>query len=149
MRHLSDANPWIAMAVEIHPHHDAARRWMDRLGHRDQVVFNRATQTSFLRLLTQPIAPSYVPVSESRAWKLYERLLADDRVLWMPEPKGIEPLWRELSESSRPAPKLWMDAYLAAFAISGDCRLVTFDRGFRKFQAKGLDLLLLSESEYE
>jgi toxin-antitoxin system PIN domain toxin len=144
MKHLSDANPWLAMTVEIHPHHAAARHWMDELPDGDQALFNRATQTSFLRLLTQPIAPGYRPVTQSRAWKLYEKLLEDDRVLWVPEPEGIDTLWQQLSENSRPSPKLWMDAYLAAFAISEGCRMVTFDRGFKQFGPQGLDLLLLS-----
>ena len=145
MKHLCDANPWLAMTVEIHPHHDSARRWMDELPDGDEAVFNRATQTSFLRLLTQPIASGYKPIPQSRAWKLSERLLGDDRIVWMPEPDGINDLWRQLSENPRPSPKLWMDAYLAAFAISAGCRMVTFDRAFKQFESKGLDLLLLSD----
>ena len=31
------------------------------------------------------------------------------------------------------SPKLWMDAYLAAFAIAGGCQLVTTDQGFAQF----------------
>jgi predicted nucleic acid-binding protein len=31
------------------------------------------------------------------------------------------------------APKLWSDAYLAAFAIAGGYQLVTFDRGFKQY----------------
>ncbi len=42
------------------------------------------------------------------------------------------------------SPKLWMDAYLAAFAISGKLRFVTNDKAFRQFQAYGLDLHLLT-----
>ena len=117
---------------------------MEALPARDQVVFNRATQTSFLRLLTQPIAPDYVPASQSGAWKLYETLLEDDRIHWIREPSGIDVLWRSLSENPRPSPKLWMDSYLAAFAIAEGCRLMTFDRGFKQFESMGLDLLLLS-----
>ena len=36
-----------------------------------------------------------------------------------------------LSEYS---PKLWQDAYLAAFAVAAGLSLVTFDQGFRKFR---------------
>jgi hypothetical protein len=42
------------------------------------------------------------------------------------------------------APKLWMDAYLAAFAIAGGMRIVTLDKDFRNFESQGLNLLLLS-----
>ena len=43
--------------------------------------------------------------------------------------------------SSRSSPKLWMDAYLAAFAELSGMRFVTFDKAFRQFPK--LDLLLL------
>jgi predicted nucleic acid-binding protein len=36
-----------------------------------------------------------------------------------------------------------MDAYLAAVAIAGGWRLISFDRDFRSFQPQGLDLWLL------
>lgn len=38
-------------------------------------------------------------------------------------------------------PKLWTDAHLAAFAIAGNQRVVTFDGDFEGFS--GLNLLLL------
>jgi predicted nucleic acid-binding protein len=36
-----------------------------------------------------------------------------------------------------------MDAYLAAFAITGGLRLVTLDKDFRNYESTGVDLLLL------
>ena len=41
------------------------------------------------------------------------------------------------------SPKLWMDAYLAAFALAGGCRMVTTDAAFKQFA--GLDLELIGE----
>ena len=41
------------------------------------------------------------------------------------------------------SPKLWMDAYLAAFTVAGGYQLVTTDKGFKQF--KGLDILVLSK----
>ena len=38
-----------------------------------------------------------------------------------------------------------MDAYLAAFAKSGNLRMVTLDRDFNNFVPQGLDLRLLGE----
>jgi len=35
-------------------------------------------------------------------------------------------------------------AYLAAFAITSGMRLATLDKDFRNFEAKGLDVLILS-----
>ena len=57
------------------------------------------------------------------------------------EPRGLEILWKKLAGPSKPSPKLWMDAYLAAFAVAGGYQLVTTDKGFKQF--KGLDLLVL------
>jgi predicted nucleic acid-binding protein len=42
------------------------------------------------------------------------------------------------------SPKLWMDAYLAAFALAGRYSMVTTDAAFRQF--RGLDLLVLRQS---
>jgi predicted nucleic acid-binding protein len=70
------------------------------------------------------------------------QLLRDDRVsLRIEEPSGVEPRWRRLALRDQPSPKLWMDAYLAAFALAGGYRMVTTDRAFRQFPE--LDLLVL------
>ena len=37
--------------------------------------------------------------------------------------------------------RMWSDAYLAAFAVTGDLRMVTFDRDFNRFT--GLNCLRL------
>jgi len=54
---------------------------------------------------------------------------------------GVERLWKELAARGTASPKLWMDAYLAAFALAGRYSMVTTDAGFRQF--RGLDLLVL------
>jgi predicted nucleic acid-binding protein len=62
-----------------------------------------------------------------------------------------------LRESDEIAPHAWRkprlthpqgsdDAYLAAFAISGNHELVTFDRGFGRYEAHGLRWHLLEVS---
>jgi predicted nucleic acid-binding protein len=38
---------------------------------------------------------------------------------------------------------LWIDAYLAAFAIAGGYRLLTLDRDFRQYVSAGLALRVL------
>ena len=57
--------------------------------------------------------------------------------------EGLDPVWRQLAERESPSPKVWMEAYLAAFAITGSLRLVTLDKDFRNHVPSGLDLLLL------
>lgn len=41
--------------------------------------------------------------------------------------------------------KVWMDAYLAAFAIRAGLPLATLDADFRRFEAADLQLRLLSD----
>jgi predicted nucleic acid-binding protein len=62
-------------------------------------------------------------------------------VAWAEEPPGLEPIWKGLAGGSAASPKLWMDAYLAAFAMAGEYQLVTTDKAFKQF--KSLDLLVL------
>lgn len=70
-------------------------------------------------------------------------MIADDRiVLRSDEPAGLEAHWRTYAARESASPKLWMDAYLAAFAISDGYRMVTTDTAYRQFE--GLDLHLLS-----
>ena len=60
------------------------------------------------------------------------------------EPAGAFALWRTLAGLGTASPKVWMDAYLAAFAMAGGLRLLTLDRDFKNFVPQGLDLTLLS-----
>ena len=42
------------------------------------------------------------------------------------------------------SPKVWMDAYLAGFAIAGGFHLLSLDRDFKSFVPHGLGLTLLN-----
>jgi len=57
------------------------------------------------------------------------------------EPPGLEGQWTSFALRASASPKLWMDAYLAAFARAGGYRMVTTDVAFRQFP--GLDVLVL------
>jgi len=142
---LCDSNVWLALALSAHVHHHRARRWLDTVDAPATVLFCRVTQQAFLRLLSNAavLAPyGNPPLTNHEAWSAYQALLADDRiVLRMEEPPGIESRWKALAARDTASPKLWMDAYLAAFAITGRHRLVTNDAAFRQFE--GLDLVLL------
>jgi predicted nucleic acid-binding protein len=77
-----------------------------------------------------------------QAWEAYEAFLADDRiVLLTEEPAGLEPRWKRFALRDTASPKIWMDAYLAAFALAGGYRMVTTDADFEQF--RGLDLQVL------
>jgi toxin-antitoxin system PIN domain toxin len=128
---LADSNIWLALAVSKHQFHDVARDWFSGLKPREVVCFCRNTQQSFLRLLTtrEVLLPYAVPpLTNEQAWSTYEGFLANKRITFVAQ--------------SQSSPKLWSDAYLAAFALAGSHRLVTTDKGFKQFP--GLNLLLLS-----
>lgn len=73
----------------------------------------------------------------------YDSLQADEIVSFVPEPNGIDPIWKSLSSLNTSSPKVWMDSYLASFCIAGDMEMVTFDKGMRCFKAESLKLNLL------
>jgi len=143
MRHLCDSNVFLALAVGQHLQHRRAAEWFAALGAVDTAEFCRATQISFLRLLTQKIAPEYLPVSNEVARAAFDQLMEDDVVDFAAEPENVDSVWRSFGDPVTAAPKVWMDSYLAAFAITGGMRLVTMDRDFGRFEFFGLDLLLL------
>lgn len=142
---LCDTNVWLALALSDHVHHEPARRWFDAVDEPASVAFCRATQQAFLRLLTNPavLAPyGNPPLTNAEAWAVYDAFRRDDRVtLVAAEPPGLEPIWRALATRPTASPKLWMDAYLAAFAIAGGHRLVTTDGAYRQFG--GLSCLVI------
>lgn len=142
MTHLCDSNVFIALVLGQHIHHARARQWFETLGENERVAFCRATQISFLRLLTQPIAPGYQPLTNRAAWDILDALMQDDNLTWVPEPPNLDPVWRKLADLGSCSPKHWMDAYLAAFAVAGGFQLVTFDSAFRQFER--LDTLILA-----
>jgi hypothetical protein len=142
-RHLIDVNVFLAASIEAHVHHHPARRWVDAVEPPSTVSFCRVTEMACLRLLTQPIAEGFRPLSNRDAAAVYLAWRQDERVELIPEPVAIGELWPRLALRDDCSPKLWTDAYLAAFAISGHLRLVTFDRALRQFEETGLDLEVL------
>jgi uncharacterized protein len=140
---LCDNNVWLALALSKHVHQPIARDWLAGIEEPGTILFCRATQQAFLRLLTNAsvLAPyGNPPLTNNEAWAVYQAFLADGRIVLQPaEPEGLEPRWHQFAQRDTASPKLWMDAYLAAFA--SHCQMVTTDSAFRQFP--GLDLLLL------
>lgn len=139
---LPDINVWVALAAERHEHHSLARRWFASLGS-STAVFCRVTQMGFLRLISHPKVMGEDAVGRREAWKIYEALLRDHRVLFAFEPSEIEKIWKQYSTSRLPGAQLWTGAYLAAFAKVRSWELVTMDRDFHRWKSDGLDLTLL------
>jgi predicted nucleic acid-binding protein len=64
-------------------------------------------------------------------------------VVYREEPAQIVDLWHRLADLPSVSPKVWMDAYLAAFAITGGMTMVSLDQDFASFKKAGLELVLL------
>lgn len=137
---LPDVNVWLAFSVADHVHHQRARRyWYEESAER--LSFCRATALGFLRLSTNAAAMGGQPLTVPEAWEAYRAFRRLPEVLLIDEPAECETWLESWALGSRPAPRQWTDAYLAAFARAGGLRIVSFDGDFRAFD--GLDLLRL------
>jgi toxin-antitoxin system PIN domain toxin len=129
--HLLDINVWLAMAFRRHVSHATAATWFQAAP--GQCFFCRLTQMGFLRLASNPSAMGPAAVSMADAWRAYDALFSDPKVAFIDEPAGTEARWRFLTQPTTFTPKVWNDAYLAAFAELAGLEVVTFDKGFSKF----------------
>jgi toxin-antitoxin system PIN domain toxin len=134
-----DANVWLALWWGRHIHSERARAWFDGASE-EQFFFCRFTQVTILRLLTTEKVMGEDTTTMSQAWILWDRVWADSRVSFLPEPEDIEREFRARSRLSSPSPKVWADAYLLAFASVAGLKLVTFDRALK---SKDADVLVL------
>lgn len=140
---LPDINVWLALSLQAHPQHARSMAWFSTTT-LDTVHFCRYTQQGLLRLLTTAavVAPAGLrPLSNRAAAQALGNMLADERIAFAEEPRGIFEAWMRYADARSPSPKRWMDAYLAAFALAGGFQLVTIDRGFEQF--KEVDALIL------
>ena len=67
-------------------------------------------------------------VDRSQAWRLFDQLWSDERVMWAEEPDGLDAVWRAISARDDKSHELWTGDYLAAFAQASDLALATLDR---------------------
>ena len=72
-------------------------------------------------------------LTNREAWQLYDALETHSNVTLVSEPNDIDLLWRDFSSLSSSSPKVWMDSYLAAFAIAHNATLVSFDSDFTQY----------------
>jgi toxin-antitoxin system PIN domain toxin len=129
---LPDVNVWLALTFDSHVHHPDAKKWFDALS--GQICFFcRMTQQGFLRLATNPQAFGAHALSMRQAWQEYDVFQSDVRVSFVSEPANLETHWRGWTQSQTFSPHVWNDAYLAAFAMSAQLEIVTFDQGFAQY----------------
>lgn len=130
MSSFLDANVWLALIWERHEHSTAARHWIQRES--PPFLFCRFTQLTVLRLLTTPAILGADVRTMKGAWEVWDRIANEGRFVLLPEPDGLDAEFRKAARLPAASPKVWADAYLKAFAESGDLRLVTFDRALAR-----------------
>ena len=143
---LLDTNVWLAAVFTTHPFHQAAQKNLQQATPAEPAVFCRSTQQSFLRLASTPTllkAYGATGLTNIDALVALGALLALPQVCEREEPPGTPALWHRLASHNTASPKVWMDAYLAAFAISGGLRMVSLDQDFKNFVRNGLKLVLI------
>lgn len=144
---LFDSSVWIAAIFTTHPFHRQAQTALREATPAAPAVFCRSTQQSVLRLASTPVllkAYGAEGLTNRDALVALDALLALAQVCERDEPPGTVPLWHRLASRDTASPKVWMDAYLAAFAMGGALRFVTLDHDFKTYAAQGLDLVLLN-----
>lgn len=146
---LLDANVLLAATFSSHEFHRAATGVLLAAAPSEPAILCRATEQSFLRLATtERILRHYGAegLTNRDALLALATLLARPDVEEREEPPGTVSLWHQLAARETASPKVWMDAYLAAFAICGSFTLVTLDRDLKAYVSRGLRLRLLGAS---
>jgi toxin-antitoxin system PIN domain toxin len=146
---LYDSNLWVALTFSSHPHHALAQSAFAGASLGVPACFCRATQQSFLRLAVTPaLLKIYRPgnFTNADALRQLDSFSQRPEVIFLDEPHGLETLWHQLAAITTASPKVWMDAYLAAFAIGHDVEFVTLDGDFKSFEKHGLKVKILANS---
>lgn len=139
---LVDVNVLLPLLLPQHVAHAAARQWLADRPADAQTFFALPTQLGVLRLLSQPRVLGAAALAPERALQTWDSLV---QALGLheapPTPPEHAQHLRQLVVGRAATPNLWTDAWLAALALSLDCEMVSFDRGFRSFNRLKLRLL--------
>lgn len=129
-----------------HAHHPVVAEWFERQS--DDLLFCRVTQMRLLRLLSNPAIMSDDAVDRSRAWRIFDQLWADERVLWADEPAELDAVWRAISARKDKSHKVWTDDYLAALAQTLGATFATLDRKLpARYPSVSVESLLSAPAE--
>jgi toxin-antitoxin system PIN domain toxin len=138
---LCDVNVLLALVTDRHAFHGLAARWADSVPG-DGAVLCRVAQMGLLRLLNNPAVMGEDVLDTAGCWSLWRRLLEDERFRFaLEEPRHVDAAFERFTAGQAFAPRLWTDAYLAAYAHAARLTLVTFDKGFERFSGLACQLL--------
>jgi hypothetical protein len=135
-----DINVLVALVFDQHRHHEEAVRWYNALDPFTIFAISRHTQLGLFRLLSTDTVMGQNALSLRDCWRVYDDWIDTGQAVLLPEPAAMEAELRRRTSQAMVAPKLWADAYLAAFAKAAELTLVTFDRVLAG-KAKGAVLL--------
>ncbi len=141
MAALCDVNYLLALVTDRHAHHSVA---VHRFGEipKGEAIVCRIAQTGLLRLLNNPAVMREDVLETSACWKMWQTLLDDERIHFSAaEPPGLDTAFEKMTTGRTFTPRLWTDAYLAAYALTASLTVVTFDKGFRQFPGLDCDVL--------
>lgn len=146
---LLDVNVWLALAFPDHAHHLQALGAFRRATVARPACFCRPAQQGFLRLASTSAfqrSCNIIGLTNRDALGALEQIMASPSVAYHEEPAGLVPLWHRLAALPSASPKVWMDAYLAAFAVAGGLQMVTLDQAFSQFAGVSVTILPVAQS---
>lgn len=143
---LVDTNIWLAAVFATHPGHAVASHALRvaSTGSTGAVLPRHRTELSAAADHARPAARLRCTGQSNREALLTLKALQGlPAVRFADEPPGTVARWHALAARDTASPKLWMDAYLAAFALAGGLGLVTMDTDFRQSGPQGLEACVL------
>lgn len=138
---LLDVNVLLALTSAQHEHAHTAAIWFNGISPGDGVVC-RVAQLGLLRLLNDPAVLKEEALDATTCWETWDAFTADSRIrVEYAEPDGLEREFRRLTRGKNYYPKLWTDAYLAAYASAANLKVATLDRTSIKFADIDVELV--------
>ncbi len=137
---LADVNFLVALLHARHAQSRRAAAWLERHDEEGSVALCRVAQMGALRVLTNRAWLADEVQSAAEVWRVWDMLGGDERFFFAAEPARLEIEWRRLTSGWPRGRLAETDAYLAAFASAGGLRLLSFDKGLRRFPGVELEL---------
>lgn len=101
-RRHQPAHVWLALAFSDHVHHAKAKAWFEAQNDAS-CGFCRVTRMALLRHLTNATIMGQFVQSQQDAWRHYDKLASDLRVVPLAEPSALEPAFRNFTQASSPS----------------------------------------------
>lgn len=136
-----DANVWLALNFSRHVHNPSAVNWYQTLEASATFVFCRHTQLGLFRLLSAEVVMQRDTLTQKECWRVFDEWINSGEAILVAEPDGLDANLRIRTTEKSATPKVWADAYLAAFSETANLTLVTFDKALA---TKTSDAVLLT-----